>query len=410
MAALVLVLNAGSSSLKFSLFDGEHEHALLEGLAERLGSDSARLQFKQPGTAALVSAQPGMDHLTAIAKVFDHLAQLQLKDSIIAIGHRVVHGGEYFRQPTLVTEDVIDKIQACKSLAPLHTPANVVGIIAARQACPDLPQVVCFDTAFHQTMPERAYLYALPYAYYQQHAVRRYGFHGISHQYVSTEAANRLGLAPDDHGVIVAHLGNGSSVCAVANGKSVDTSMGLTPLEGLVMGTRSGDLDAGILEYLHSTLGLSLAELLDVLNKQSGLLGLSGISNDMRNLCDLAEEGHARARIAIEVFCYRLAKYIAAYTVALPRVDAVVFTGGIGENARAIRSRVAALLKNLGAVLAPELNDIHGDKRGVISAPDSRIALMVVPTREEWMIARATRAAIANPPNVAHPANAGDSQ
>lgn len=396
MAALVLVLNAGSSSLKFSLFDGEHKNALVEGLAERLKSDSAQLQFKQEGKTPLVSTVPGMDHLAAIARVFAYLEELRLKDDIIAVGHRIVHGGSFFRQPTLVTDDVVEKIRGCESLAPLHTPANLIGITATRQACPHLPQVVSFDTAFHQTMPARAYLYALPHEYYEQHAVRRYGFHGISHQYVSTEAALRLGLDPDNHGIIVAHLGNGSSVCAVANGRSMDTSMGFTPLEGLVMGTRSGDLDAGILEYLHSTLGLSLAELLDMLNKRSGLLGLSGISNDMRNLCELADGGNPQAAIAIEVFCYRLAKYIASYSVALPRVDAIVFTGGIGENARPIRARVAALLRNLGAVLSPELNASNGNGPGVISSPESRVALMVIPTREEWMIARETRSTIAS--------------
>lgn len=395
MAEFILVLNAGSSSLKFSLFDGEHKNALIEGLAERLESESAHLQFKLEGKTEWVNAPPGMDHLTAIAKVFDRLAELKLKDRIIAIGHRVVHGGEHFRQPTLVNEDVIAKIDACKSLAPLHTPANLIGVMAARKACPDLPQVVCFDTAFHQSMPERAFLYALPREYYEQHAVRRYGFHGISHQYVSTEAARLLQLDPDHHGIIVAHLGNGSSVCAVANGRSLDTSMGMTPLEGLVMGTRSGDLDAGILEYLNSTLGLSFAELLDVLNTKSGLLGLSGVSNDMRNLCDLAAKGNAHAAIAIEVFCYRLAKYIASYTVALPCVDAIVFTGGIGENSHPVRARVAALLNNLGVRLSAELNQSHGDERGIISSAESRIALMVIPTREEWMIARDTRAALA---------------
>jgi acetate kinase len=396
MAALVLVLNAGSSSLKFSLFDSEHQNALLEGLAERLGSDSAQLQFKQAGKILMASAVPGMDHLGAISQVFAALAELQLKDGIIAIGHRVVHGGRFFNHPTLVTDEVEEKIRRCAPLAPLHMPANLLGIIAARKACPHLPQVVSFDTAFHQTMPARAYLYALPREYYERYDVRRYGFHGISHEYVSTEVAHRLGLAPDDHGIIVAHLGNGSSVCAVANGQSMDTSMGLTPLEGLVMGTRSGDLDAGILEYLHSILGLSFDELLEMLNTRSGLLGLSGISNDMRNLCELADKGNSHADTAIEVFCYRLAKYIAAYTVALPRVDAIAFTGGIGENARPIRARVTALLNNLGVNLSPELNQSNGDARGIISSAESRITLMVIPTREEWMIARETISTIAS--------------
>ena len=394
MSARVLVLNAGSSSLKFSLFEADQAQPLLEGLAERLASPEANLTWALPGQDKTREPLPGLDHHQAIARVFALLQARQLQQGLIAIGHRVVHGGEFFRQPVLITPAVIEQIQACAPLAPLHNPANLIGIHAAMAACADLPQVAVFDTAYHQTMPPRAYRYALPGELYRQHAVRRYGFHGTSHQYVSAEAARRLGLALADSGIIVAHLGNGCSLCAVANGESVDTSMGLTPLEGLVMGTRSGDLDAGILAYLQGRLGLSLDELLELLNKRSGLLGLSGISNDMRQLCELAEAGDPQASLAIEVFCYRLAKYIAAYTVALPRVDAIAFTGGIGENARPIRARVAQLLANLGVRLAPALNQANGDAQGRISSGDSRIALLVVPTREEWMIARQTLACL----------------
>lgn len=390
MSGLILVLNAGSSSLKFSVVDRSADRAVVDGLAERLGSAAAQIAFKSAGGQRDLLALPGIDHQQAIAAVFARLTELQLLDDIIAIGHRVVHGGEFFSQPTYITEAVIANIRACEPLAPLHNPANVTGILAAREACPHLPQVAVFDTAFHQTMPEKAFLYAVPRALYEQHGVRRYGFHGTSHEYVSGEAIKRLQLDPDNSGVIVAHLGNGASVCAVANSKSVDTSMGLTPLEGLVMGTRSGDIDAGVVQYLYNTCGMSLEEIMDMLNKRSGLLGLSNQSNDMRSLCDLAGAGDAAASTAIEVFCYRLAKYIAAYSVALERLDAIVFTGGIGENARPIRARVAALLKNLGVALADELNEANGDARGLITSPASRVPLLVIPTQEELMIARAT--------------------
>lgn len=390
MSGLILVINAGSSSLKFSVIDHHTDQSMLDGLAERLGSSAAQIAFKTADGQRDLLAMPGIDHQHAIAAVFARLTELQLMDDIIAIGHRVVHGGEFFNQPTLISETVIAKIRACEPLAPLHNPANLIGIQAARRACPHLPQVAVFDTAFHQTMPEKAFLYAVPRVLYEQHGVRRYGFHGTSHEYVSGEAIKRLQLDPDDSGVIVAHLGNGASVCAVANSKSVDTSMGLTPLEGLVMGTRSGDIDAGVVQYLHNSCGMPLGEIMDMLNKRSGLLGLSNKSNDMRSLCESANAGDAAASMAIEVFCYRLAKYIAAYSVALERLDAIVFTGGIGENARPIRARVAALLKNLGVVLAAELNEANGDPRGVISSPSSRIPLLVIPTQEELMIARAT--------------------
>lgn len=394
MSGLILVLNSGSSSLKFSVVDHSADRAVFEGLAEQLGVEAAKITFKSATGQREPQTMPGIDHHQALVAVFDKLSERKLMQDIIAIGHRVVHGGEFFNQPTLITEEVIAKIRACEPLAPLHNPAHLIGILDAWEACPNLPQVAVFDTAFHQTMPPKAFLYAVPIALYEQHGVRRYGFHGTSHEYVSGETIKRLQLDPEDSGVIVAHLGNGASVCAVANGKSMDTSMGLTPLEGLVMGTRSGDIDAGVLQYLHNTCGMSLEDIMDMLNKRSGLLGLSNQSNDMRSLCELASTGDAAATTAIEVFCYRLAKYIAAYSVALERLDAIVFTGGIGENARPVRARVAALLKNLGVSLSDELNQENGDPRGVISNPQSRIPLLVIPTQEELMIARATFSSI----------------
>lgn len=390
MSALVLVLNAGSSSLKFSVVDCSADRAVLEGLAERLGSDAAQISLKLAAGHSETVTLAGMDHHQAFAVVFAKLSERKLMQDIIAVGHRIVHGGEFFNQPTRITETVIANIRACEPLAPLHNPANLVGILAVREACPHLPQVAVFDTAFHQTMPKKAFLYAIPIELYEKHAVRRYGFHGTSHEYVSGEALKRLQLDPHNSGVIVAHLGNGASICAVANGKSVDTSMGLTPLEGLVMGTRSGDVDAGVLQYLSSTRGMSLEDIMELLNKHSGLLGLSNHSNDMRSLCELARGGDEQAATAIEVFCYRLAKYIAAYSVALDRLDAIVFTGGIGENARPVRAMVAGMLKSFGVFLSEELNLTNGDSRGIISSPRSRIPLLVIATQEELMIARAT--------------------
>ncbi|WP_017444955.1 acetate/propionate family kinase [Gayadomonas joobiniege] len=387
----ILVINAGSSSLKFKIFNaGESQTPVLSGLAERLNTPEAELQYRKDDIKEQLN-KPNADHKSILLALFELLEQFNLKNSIVAIGHRVVHGGEYFKGPALVNSDTIKKIAACSALAPLHNPANLLGIEAAQQAVPDLPQVVVFDTAFHQSMPEQAYMYALPKDYYQQHSIRKYGFHGTSHDYVSKEAARRLNLDLHNSGIITAHLGNGSSVCAVKNGLSVDTSMGFTPLEGLVMGTRSGDIDPGVLQFLNKQLGLSLDEILNVLNRKSGLLGLSGTSNDMRTLVALSEQGNIDAQIAFSVFCYRLAKTIASYMASLERFDALVFTGGIGENCRPARRTVLNQLKLLGLNINEDLNLANGDELGRISQPDSEgPTAIIIETQEEWMIANAT--------------------
>lgn len=381
----VLVINSGSSSLKFSLIDATSEEVLVRGLAEALGGNDANLQIFRPGVAAEKILIPGADHAVAIAAA---MAQLD-PSKIGAVGHRIVHGGEAFSQSAEIDDDILAAIRECIPLAPLHNPAHLVGIEAVRKCFPSLPHVAVFDTAFHQTMPERAYLYAIPYEYYEQFRVRRYGFHGTSHRYVAGEAAQLLGMELADTQLITAHLGNGCSACAIKGGLSVDTTMGFTPLEGLVMGTRCGDIDTNILEFLSKSLGKTLPEITTILNRESGLLGLSGLSNDMRTLVAAAEQGHDRARIAIEVFCYRLAKGLLGLAAGLDRIDAVVFTGGIGEHSAVVREKTLSHLKILGAVLAADQNQTHGrHSHGRITAVGSRLTALVIPTNEELVIAR----------------------
>jgi acetate kinase len=383
ISAPVLVINAGSSSLKFSVFDMDTGGEVIAGLAERLESADAVLSWREEDGEKQKLAIPNQGHEGALAEVHKLLEPL---GDPRAIGHRVVHGGEAFSDSVLIDDAVIAGIDRCASLAPLHNPANVLGIRVMQKLYPQVPQVAVFDTAFHQTLAEQAYLYAIPIKLYREHGVRRYGFHGTSHKYVAAQAVQRLALDPANHGIITAHLGNGCSATAVCNGHSVDTTMGMTPLEGLVMGTRSGDVDPGLHEYLADSLHMSLEDITAMLNRESGLLGLSGLSNDMRTLTEAAEEGNADAQRAIDVFCFRLARQIGALAASLERLDALVFTGGIGENASTIRAQVLEKLPLFGFRCDTALNQCHGDERGVITTQDS-VPALVIGTREEWMIA-----------------------
>jgi acetate kinase len=379
--ANVLVINCGSSSLKFAALEPESGAVACHGLAERLGTRAARLLLAD---AAEIALGEGAGPAEVLARAEPLLAPLAL----VAVGHRVVHGGEAFADSVLLDAAALDEIRAASGLAPLHNPANLLGIEAARLRFPELPQVAVFDTAFHQSLPPKAYLYAVPYELYTEQQVRRYGFHGTSHRYVAGEAARRIGKPLSELQLITAHLGNGCSTCAIKAGQSLDTSMGLTPLEGLVMGTRSGDVDPNLHQFIAERTGQSLSQITDLLNRKSGLLGLSGVSNDMRALLAVAAH-NPRARLTIDVFCYRLAKSILGLCAALERLDALVFTGGIGEHAAAVRAQVLGELAFLGAELDTTANREHGQfTGGRISAAGSRLLALVVPTNEELVIAR----------------------
>ncbi len=384
----ILVINCGSSSVKIALFgqDGQQDASIL---AERLGQPGSQLAPDRGQPAPLPDRA---DHRQALEAGIRWFQKQQLLDhQPLAIGHRVVHGGEAFHQAALIDDSVIQAIRDCAELAPLHNPVNLTGIRAAIDLFPDVPQVAVFDTAFHQTLPRHAWLYPLPKRFYDDWGIRRYGFHGTSHHYMVEEAARRLGRSQDRTSIISAHLGNGCSITAIRNGKSVDTSMGLTPLEGLVMGTRSGDVDPGLFDFLAGK-GLSADETHRVLNRKSGLLGLSGQTSDMRNIVKASEAGDAGCRDAFEVFCFRLARYISAMMVSLDSLDALVFTGGIGENSKEVRARTLDHLALLGFTLDPEANSSHGRARnGRIEGRNSRTPVLVIPTREEAMIARAAR-------------------
>ena len=391
----VLVINCGSSSLKYQLIDSRSEDVLATGLCERIGIDGRMTHTPSSGNT-VVKNDPLPDHGAAIQSVLSALTDrehgvISSLGEIGAVGHRLVHGGEKFAASVIINDEVIAEVEACNDLAPLHNPANLIGVRACQQIMPDVPMVGVFDTAFHQTMPPKAYLYGIPHQYYEEHKVRRYGFHGTSHNYVSQRVHHLAELDPDNSRVIVCHLGNGASVTAVKNGKSVDTSMGLTPLEGLIMGTRSGDLDPGVIEYIAKKEHMTLEEVLKVLNKESGVLGLSGVSSDFRDLTEAMEQGNEQAAVAVEAFCYRVAKHIGAYTAALNGVDAIVFTAGIGENAAHIRSMVCEYLGFLGITIDEEKNAVRG-KETEISTPDSKVAVFVIPTNEELAIARETAA------------------
>ena len=393
----VLVINCGSSSLKFQLINSESEAVLAKGLCERIGIDG-RLTYQPAGGEKNVSEKAMPTHTEAIQFVIDALTDadtgvVKSLDEIGAVGHRVVHGGEKFAKSVVVTPEVKAAIAECNDLAPLHNPANLIGIHACQELMPGVPMVVVFDTAFHQTMPEKAYMYGLPYEYYEKYKVRRYGFHGTSHSFVSKRVAEIVGKPYNATKTIVCHLGNGASVSAVLNGESVDTSMGLTPLEGLVMGTRSGDIDPAIMEFIAKKENLDIAGIMNVLNKKSGVEGVSGVSSDFRDLEAAAKAGNKRAELAIDVFAYRVAKYVGAYTAAMNGVDNIVFTAGIGENCALVRTKVCSYLGYLGITIDEEANGKRGEEI-VISTPDSKVKVLVVPTNEELAIARETVALV----------------
>jgi acetate kinase len=382
----VLVLNCGSSSAKFAVIDPANGEERISGIAQRLGSPTPSLDWKFAGQKRSKVLHSN-DHETALREVGHLLEEVGLFDKIGGVGHRVVHGGAKFSGSIPITEEVIDKIRECIPLGPLHNPPNLLGIQISKSLFPSLPQVAVFDTAFHQTMPPRAYLYAVPYEWFEKYEVRRYGFHGTSHRYVSEQAVRQLGLDPDDHAIVTAHLGNGCSLAAVRNGQSMDTTMGLTPLDGVVMGTRSGSIDPSIIKHMKDALNCSADAVMDALNKKSGLLGISGLSNDMRTLQEAADTGHERAALAIDKFCYSVAKAAAGMIVSLGRVDALVFTGGIGENAVQVRAQIVDLLGFAGFALDPHVNNTHGKaQRGRITRSTSPMAA-VIPTNEELMIA-----------------------
>ena len=394
----VLVINCGSSSLKFQLINSDSEDVLAKGLCERIGIDG-RLVY-QPANGDKETTEAAMPtHKQAIQMVLDALMNektgvIKSLDEVDAVGHRVVHGGEKFASSVVINDEVMAAIEECNDLAPLHNPANLIGIRACQELMPKAPMVAVFDTAFHQTMPEKAYLYGLPYEYYEKYKVRRYGFHGTSHSFVSKHAAEFLGLDLNNSKIVVAHLGNGASISAVVNGKCVDTSMGLTPLEGLVMGTRSGDIDPAIMEFVAKKENLDIAGVMNVLNKKSGVEGLSGgLSSDFRYLEEGMEKGNKLAENAIEVFCYRVAKYIGSYVAAMNGVDAIAFTAGIGENAINVRKKVLEYLGYLGIEVDDAANDTRGEDK-VISTAASKVKVAIVPTNEELAICRETVALV----------------
>ena len=394
----VLVINCGSSSLKFQLINSESEEVMEKGLCERIGIDGS-LTYQPAGGEKVKSDKAMPTHTEAIQFVIDALTDpetgvVKSLDEIGAVGHRVVHGGEKFASSVVITDEVKKAIEECNDLAPLHNPANLIGINACQELMPGTPMVAVFDTAFHQTMPEKAYMYGLPYEYYDKYKVRRYGFHGTSHSFVSKRAAELVGKPYDQVKTIVCHLGNGASICAVENGKSVDTSMGLTPLEGLVMGTRSGDIDPAILEFIAKKEDLDIAGLMTMLNKKSGVYGLSNnLSSDFRDLDAAASEGNKPAKIALEVFAYRVAKYVGSYVAAMNGVDVIAFTAGIGENSGSMRADVIKYLGYLGITLDEEANGKRGEEIA-ISTPDSKVKVLVIPTNEELAIARETVALV----------------
>lgn len=391
----VLVINCGSSSLKFQLIDTDTEKVIASGICDRIGIEHSLLNYKNANGKKIERLEAMPNHTKAIEMVLEALTDKQngavssLND-IRAIGHRVVHGGEFFKESVLINDTVISHIQECSDLAPLHNPAHLMGIAACKEKMPDTPMVAVFDTAFHQSMPPQAYTYGVPYEWYEKHKVRRYGFHGTSHKYVSQRTAEFLGLDYHNSKIIVCHLGNGSSISAIKNGKCIDTSMGLTPLEGLIMGTRSGDLDPAILEYISKREDLDIQSILSILNKKSGVLGISGLSSDFRDLLDADLGGHERSKLARHTFAYRVMKYVGAYCAAMNGVDAVSFCAGVGENAKFIRGMIVNNLAFLGVKLDEEANNACG-KEAIISTSDSKVKVCVIPTNEELVIARDTK-------------------
>jgi len=389
----ILVINAGSSSIKYQLFEMPAEKVVAKGLLEKIGEETSKLTHSTDSKEHKIETQAS-DHAEGMKLILKTLVAQDtgvIKDisEINAIGHRVVHGGEEFTASCIINEHVVGSIERFADLAPLHNPPNLTGIKAAQIALPNVPQVACFDTAFHTTLPQTAFIYALPYEIYEKYRVRKYGFHGTSHKYITQRAAVMLGKKLDEINIITCHLGNGGSMAAVKNGKSVDTSMGLTPLEGLVMGTRTGDFDPAILFYL-SDKGYSIDDLNTMCNKKSGLLGISGVSNDMRNLREQAEKGNKRAQLAFDIFCYRIKKYIGAYTAVLGRLDAIVFTGGIGENSPPVRLQTCSELEQIGVEIDNSANTNKDRSERTISSANSKVKVFVIPTNEELAIAQDT--------------------
>lgn len=391
----ILVINCGSSSLKYQLIDSESEKVLAKGLCERIGIDGSAITHQPAGGDKVTTKVPMPDHTEAVKYVIEKLTDpvvgvVKSLDEIGAVGHRIVHGGEKFASSVVIDDEVLKAVEECNDLAPLHNPANLIGINSCKKIMPGVPMVAVFDTAFHQTMPKKAYLYGLPYEYYENYKIRRYGFHGTSHDFVSNRVAEILGKKREDLKIIVCHLGNGASVSAVKNGQCVDTSMGLTPLEGLIMGTRSGDLDPAIISFIAQKEKLSAEEVINICNKKSGVLGLSGgLSSDFRDLGNAAEEGNEKAKTALETWSYRVAKYIGAYVAAMNGVDVIAFTAGVGENNFMAREMICEYLGYLGVTIDKEANKIRGEEI-TISTPDSKTTVMVVPTNEELAIARET--------------------
>ena len=391
----VLVLNCGSSSLKYQLIDMENEAVLCKGLVERIGIEGSILKHEKEGLDGKhIVEQPMKDHKDAIGHVLSAVADpavgaVKEMKEIDAVGHRIVHGGEKFASSAVLTDEVIAAIKDCSDLAPLHNPANLMGVEACKAILPDVPMVGVFDTAFHQTMPEKSFMYGLPHELYKKHGVRRYGFHGTSHLYVSQKAAEMLGKKPEDLKIITCHLGNGASITAVDGGKSVDTSMGLTPLEGLIMGTRCGDIDPAIIPFVMKKEGLDADGVDKLMNKESGVYGMTGISSDFRDIEDAAAEGNQLAINALDAYAQRVKKYIGAYAAEMNGVDAIVFTAGLGENGIGMREMICADMDFMGIKLDPEKNDVRGKDR-IISSDDSRVKVLLIPTNEELMIARDT--------------------
>lgn len=391
----ILVINCGSSSLKYQLINSESEEVLAKGLCERIGIDGSAIVHQPEGGEKIKTEVDMPNHTAAVKYVIEKLTDPQVGvikslDEIDAVGHRIVHGGEKFATSVVLNDEVLETIEQCNDLAPLHNPANLIGINSCREIMPNVPMVGVFDTAFHQTMPKKAYLYGLPLSYYEDYKVRRYGFHGTSHDFVSKRAAQILGKDIKELKIIVCHLGNGASVSAVKYGESVDTSMGLTPLEGLIMGTRSGDLDPAIITFLAEKEGISAEQVIDICNKKSGVLGLSGgISSDFRDLADAVAKGSNEAKTALETYAYRVGKYIGAYAAAMNGVDVIVFTAGIGENNAELRAMIGQYIGFLGADIDPEKNKLRGEEV-ILSDADAKVAVMVIPTNEELAIARET--------------------
>lgn len=390
----ILVINCGSSSLKYQLFNMENEEVMVKGLVERIGIEGSRLVQKNNGDEFVI-VEAMENHTQAVAHVFDALIDsengvIESLEEIDAVGHRFVHGGEKMTKSALITDEVKDAINDAAKFAPLHNPANLMGLKACEELLPNVPNVAVFDTAFHQTMPAKTYLYGIDYKYYEEDAIRKYGFHGTSHNYITGRAADLLGKSVEDTNIISAHLGNGSSITAVKEGKSFDTTMGLTPLEGLVMGTRSGDLDPAVVTYIEEKDGVSPEEMNNILNKQSGVLGVSGVSSDFRDLEDAAKDGNERAQVALDIFTTRAKRYIAGYMAEIEKVDAIVFTGGIGENSIEMREDILKGFEQFGIKIDEEANKVRGGEH-IISTDDSKVKVMVIATNEELMIARDTQ-------------------